>query len=329
MHQLTPPAAPSRPRAAHRLRRTLAAGLALVAASGALATLAAPSASAAQACSDVEVLFARGTGEAPGLGVLGTPFVRSLSSALSDRTVSSWAVDYAAESSQRSAGPGATALTNHLTATATACPGTRFVLGGYSQGATVVDIALGIRTGTTTGTAIPASLEPRVAAIVVFGNPLGISGRTIATASPTYAARSRDFCATGDPVCGGGSSFAAHLAYRTNGDVTTAADLAATLVRSTGVPVPTPTAPGTPTPVPTAPGTPTPAPTTSPTPAPSPTAGTCVRASTRAHVDAGRAERRLGVAYAVGSGDRLGRVSSFVRASVRQTGAGWERVLSC
>ncbi|MFS0700232.1 cutinase family protein [Cellulomonas sp. 179-A 4D5 NHS] len=327
MHQLTPPAAPSRPRAARRLRRTLAAALALVAMSGALSTLAAPGAAAAPACSDVEVLFARGTGEAPGLGVLGTPFVRSLTTALSDRTVTSWAVDYAAESSQRSAGPGATALTNHLTATAAACPGTRFVLGGYSQGATVVDIALGIRTGTTTGTAIPAAVEPRVAAVVVFGNPLGISGRTIATASPTYAARARDFCATGDPVCGGGSSFAAHLAYRTNGDVTKGVDFAAALVRATAVP----TVPGTPTPSPTAPGTPTPVPTTNPTPAPSPTApaAACVRTSTRAHVDAGRAERRLGVAYAIGSGDRLGRVSSFVRASVQQTGDGWERVLSC
>lgn len=326
MHQLTPSAAQSRPRAALRLRRTLAAALALAATSGVLSTLAAPTAAAAPACSDVEVLFARGTGEAPGLGVLGTPFVRSLTSALSDRTVTSYAVSYAAESSQRSAGPGATDLTNHLTATAAACPGTRFVLGGYSQGATVVDIALGIRTGTTSGTAIPAALEPRVAAVVVFGNPLGISGRTIATASPTYAARARDFCATGDPVCGGGSSFAAHLAYRSNGDVTAGADFAAGLVRATAVPVPTPTVPGTPTPTPTTPG---PVPTTGPTPTPAPTAAACVRSSTRAHVDAGRAERRLGVAYAIGSGDRLGRVSSFVRASVQQTDGGWDRVLSC
>jgi cutinase len=331
VHQLTPPAAPSRPRAARRPRRLLAAALALAATSGALSTLAAPTAAAAPACADVEVLFARGTGEAPGLGVLGTPFVRSVTSALSDRTVTSYAVNYAAESSQRSAGPGATDLTNHLTATAAACPGTRFVLGGYSQGATVVDLALGIRTGTTTGTAIPAALEPRVAAIVVFGNPLGISGRTIATASPTYAARARDFCATGDPVCGGGSSFSAHLAYRTNGDVTAGADFAAGLVRATTVPVPTPTVPGTPTPSPTAPGTPTPVPTTSPTPAPSPTApgATCVRASTRAHVEAGRAERRHGIAYATGSGDRIGWVSSFVRVSVQQTADGWERVLTC
>jgi cutinase len=69
--------------------------------------------------------------------------------------VSSSAVAYAAAASQAGAGPGATDMTNQLTEVAADCPGTRFVVGGYSQGATVTSIALGIRTGVSRGTPIP------------------------------------------------------------------------------------------------------------------------------------------------------------------------------
>ena len=75
---------------------------------------------------------------------------------------------------------------------------------------------------------------------------------------------------------------------------------------------------------------PTPGPSPTATPTPTPGTGECVRSSTRAHVSAGRAEERWTVAYAVGSGDRLGRVSSLVYASVRQTAPGtWTAVASC
>jgi len=63
------------------------------------------------------------------------------------------------------------------------------------------------------------------------------------------------------------------------------------------------------------------------TPAPAPT---CVSASTRAHVDAGRATDVLGYAYAKGSRDYLGRTSSFGSATLRQVDAStWERALRC
>ncbi|GAA3282502.1 cutinase family protein [Dactylosporangium vinaceum] len=184
------------------------------------------SASAAAGCADVEVVFARGTGERPGLGIVGTPLVRAIGAGLAGRTVVSHAVDYAADASQAAAGPGATEMSGHVAATAAGCPGTRFVLGGYSQGATVTDIAIGIQVGRTRGNAIPAALDDRVAAVVVFGNPLGIGRQTIAGRSAVFGPKAKEFCNIGDPVCGNGNDFAAHLRYVTNGSIQQAADFA-------------------------------------------------------------------------------------------------------
>ncbi|MBQ0852587.1 cutinase family protein [Streptomyces sp. NPDC057620] len=185
-----------------------------------------PSMASAAPCSDVEVVFARGSGEAPGLGIVGAPLVRDIKSGLPGKSVTSHAVDYAANFSQTSAGPGASAMTDHVRSTAANCPDTSFVLGGYSQGASVTDIALGIRTTLGTGRTIPTDLAPRVKAVVVFGNPLQLSGRTINTASGLYGAKAKEFCNTGDPVCGNGRSTAAHLRYHVNGSVQTGARFA-------------------------------------------------------------------------------------------------------
>ncbi|WP_432540873.1 cutinase family protein [Kineococcus sp. SYSU DK002] len=290
------------------LLRRLCASASLTAAVAGAGLVATAAPAAAATCSDVEVVFARGTGEAPGLGIVGGPFVRALTSQLSDRSVGSHAVDYAANSSQTSAGPGASAMSAHVSSVAAQCPGTRFVLGGYSQGATVTDIALGIRTGTTSGTPVPAGLAGRVAAVVVFGNPLGLSGRTIATASPTYGPKSKDYCNSSDTVCGSApkTGTGGHLSYVSNGSATAGAQFAAGLVRAGGTPTPTPD------PDPTDPG-----------------AGTCVRDSTRAHVAADRAVSVFGRAYARGSRDDLGLVSSYSSVSLRAVDGGWERVASC
>lgn len=101
---------------------------------------------ATAACSDVQVVFARGSTEAPGLGILGRPLVSAVQQQLPGLTVDSYAVDYAANVSQTSAGPGATDMSDHITEVAARCPDTEFVIGGYSQGASVTDIAIGIRT---------------------------------------------------------------------------------------------------------------------------------------------------------------------------------------
>lgn len=188
---------------------------------------------ATAACSDVQVVFARGSGEAPGLGILGRPLVSAVQRQLPGLTVDAYAVDYAANVSQTSAGPGATDLTDHIRQVAAACPDTEFIVGGYSQGASVTDIAIGIRTTLGRGAIIPENLAPRIKAVTVFGNPLRLSRQTINSASPLYGPKAIDICATGDPVCGNGANAAAHLRYAFDGSVTRAAQFAANLVETT------------------------------------------------------------------------------------------------
>lgn len=225
----------NRRRATGAGRRHLRAGMALAAAATCVATgLVTAGPAAAADCSDVELVFARGTGERPGLGILGAPLVREMQAALPGKTVTSRAVDYAAAANQRSAGPGATDMTNHVVETAAACPNTTFVLGGYSQGASVTDIALGVRTNLGNGQSIPTNLAPRVGAVVVFGNPLGLSRQTIEQSSDLYGDKAKSFCANGDPVCGGGNNFAAHLAYSRNGNIGEAADFVASTLGTGG-----------------------------------------------------------------------------------------------
>jgi cutinase len=174
----------------------------------------------AAGCNDVEVIFARGSGEAQGLGIAGTPFVNGIRSGLSGRSVGSYAVNYAAALDQSSAGAGATDMTNHLRSVAAQCPNTSFVLGGYSQGASVTDISIGIPTALGSGQTIPSDLSSRVKAVVVFGNPLRLYGQTIYSASPTYGRKALDICNFGDPVCAGGINSFAHLVYHLNGSTT-------------------------------------------------------------------------------------------------------------
>jgi cutinase len=182
-------------------------------------------------CSDVHIVFARGSGELQGLGICGTPLVSGIESNLAGMTVSSYAVQYLASLDQTSAGPGASDMTSEVVSVAESCPDTVFVLGGYSQGASVTDIAIGIQTTLGSGTTIPETLAPRIKAIVTFGNPLKLMGQTIESASTTYASKAIEYCNTGDPVCGNGFNTMAHLMYATDGSVTDAAQKAAALVQ--------------------------------------------------------------------------------------------------
>ena len=174
------------------------------------------------------MLFARGTFEAKPVGeVVGPIFTSDIKKDLPGDSVDIWGDPYAANLLQTSAGPGATDMTNELTSTAAACPNTKFILGGYSQGASVVDIAIGIKTLLGHGTAIPTDLASRVAAVVVWGNPLGLFGQTIAKDSSLYGPESDTFCNAGDPVCGNGLDILAHLEYGANGDAAAGAKFAA------------------------------------------------------------------------------------------------------
>ncbi|WP_329244700.1 cutinase family protein [Streptomyces sp. NBC_01478] len=197
-----------------RIRLCLAA-LSLAGGAG-LATLSAPAASAAT-CSDLDVVAARGTFEPGTLGlIVGDPVFSALQQKITGKTLSSYAVNYPADLSLTSAATGNLDVVNHVNAQAAACPNQRFILVGYSQGANVVDNSLGISSdGAVVGSpivaTIPAAVEPKVAAVLLFGNPIRALGKSV---TGTYQSRTIDFCANGDPICqNGGTDVLAHLGY--------------------------------------------------------------------------------------------------------------------
>ncbi|WP_406450980.1 cutinase family protein [Streptomyces sp. NBC_01622] len=197
-----------------RIRLCLAA-LSLVGGAG-LATLTTPTASAAT-CADLDVVAARGTLEPGTLGlIVGDPVFSALQQKITGKTLSSYAVNYPADLSLTSAATGNADLVNHVNAQAAACPNQRFILVGYSQGANVVDNSMGISSdGAVVGSpivaTIPAAVEPKVAAVLLFGNPIRALGKSV---TGTYQSRTIDFCATGDPICqNGGTDVLAHLGY--------------------------------------------------------------------------------------------------------------------
>jgi cutinase len=187
-------------------------GAALATACAALAgaTIATPSASAAP-CADVEVVFARATTEPPGVGGVGQAFVDSLRSQLGGKSVGVYPVNYpATEDFTTSASAGANDASTHVQSTAATCPNTRMVLGGYSQGALVIDLitAIPISIAGFTPAPMPPDVADHVAAIAVFGNPAARYVGPITSVSPAYGGKAIDLCNAGDPVCtpGGGMS---------------------------------------------------------------------------------------------------------------------------
>lgn len=211
-----------------RGRFTAIAGVALAVS----ATAVAPAATA-QPCSDVMVVFARGTGEPPGIGRVGQAFVDALRPYLGARSLATYGVNYPATYDFALASDGASDATAFVTSTAQACPATRIVLGGFSQGAAVVDMLggippLGNRIGAT-GPALPAAVAPNVAAVAVFGNPATKFGNPI-TSSPNLGARAIDLCKDGDPICSGGRNPFAHSDYVQAGLTSQAAGFVAALI---------------------------------------------------------------------------------------------------
>ncbi|WP_414738983.1 cutinase family protein, partial [Mycobacterium nebraskense] len=90
-------------------------------------------------CPGVEVVFARGTDEPPGVGKVGGAFVNSLRQQ-TGKSVGTYGVNYPANKDFLAAADGANDASNHIQQMAGNCPNTKLVLGGYSQGAAVIDI---------------------------------------------------------------------------------------------------------------------------------------------------------------------------------------------
>ena len=95
-----------------------------------IALIALPAAGAAP-CPDIEIVFARGTTEPPGVGGIGQAFVDALRSQVGGRSVGVYPVNYPASNDfGRSTPAGSDDASAHVQAMAASCPNTRMVLGG-------------------------------------------------------------------------------------------------------------------------------------------------------------------------------------------------------
>ena len=124
---------------------------------------------------------------------------------------------------------------SHIESTAANCPGTKEVLGGYSQGAAVA----GYVTSAAVPPGVPAAAVPppmppqianHVAAVTLFGTPsdqfLRQYGAPTIAIGPPYQPKTLKLCAQGDGICGDGNSPAAHISYAVNGMTGQAANFA-------------------------------------------------------------------------------------------------------
>ena len=197
-------------------------------------TLATAQTATAETCSDIKVVFARGTNDAPGLGNPGQAFADALSSMVGGRSLTTYAVNYPASYDFLAAADGATDATNYISALTQQCPSTRIVLGGYSQGAAVVDMLAGIPPlGNKIGEVgsappLPGSLVPSIAAVAVFGNPATKFSNPIT--SSVFGGRAIDLCKDGDPICSRGRNPFAHSDYVSAGLTQQAANFVAGII---------------------------------------------------------------------------------------------------
>jgi cutinase len=205
------------------------------------------SASAAP-CPDVEVVFARGTTELPGVGAFGQDFVDSLRTRVGGRSLEVYPVDYPATTDFPTAVDGITDASNHILATAAACPKTKMVLGGYSQGAAVMGfVTASLVPDGVLASDVPKPMPPdvadHVAAVALLGKPsdrfMRVIGQPSVTIGPLYTAKTIDLCVDNDPVCSSeGRDLNAHYLYESDGIVDQAAAFAASRVLAPELPPP-------------------------------------------------------------------------------------------
>ena len=210
--------------------RTRAGAATFLAAATIISALPSAPPASAVVCNDIEVVFARGTSELPGIGRVGEAFVNDLAARVGNRSVGVYGVSYPASYDFLTAAEGANDASAHIQNVVNNCPGTRLVLGGYSQGAAVMDIITSVpfpAIGFTNP--LPPNVPDRVAAVAVFGNPTARIGLPL-TSSPVYGTRAIDLCNAGDPVCSNGNDVPAHRSYGPDGLTSQAAAFVAGLL---------------------------------------------------------------------------------------------------
>lgn len=204
---------------------------------------------AAEACPDVQVVFARGTFEPAGVGGVGQAFVDALRARTPGKSVDVYAVNYPASLDFATAADGVIDAKNKVMATTNTCPNTKVVLGGYSQGAAVAayitedSVPQGFVLPPGLSGPMPASVADRVAGVVLFGKPSSgflqmiYTGAPPITVGPRYVGKTDDVCIPEDPVCSPtGGDRSAHGAYQARGLTDRAADHVASRLGVTGKP---------------------------------------------------------------------------------------------
>lgn len=210
-----------------------------------------PTSSAVAApCADIEVVFARGTAEPGGaLGYTGVSFVEAIRANAQGRSVGAYGVAYPASSDfadrlafAHTVLQGIGDAQRRVEFIAANCPGTRIVLGGYSQGAALI----GFATGTEEPDGVPAEyrsylpvpmapeVAERVAAVALFGKPsdrfMADAGAPPVVVGTPYRNKTIDLCIAADTVCDGSplaQPNGLHVLYGVNGMTLTAAQFAA------------------------------------------------------------------------------------------------------
>ncbi|MGB0971175.1 MAG: cutinase family protein [Mycobacterium sp.] len=166
----------------------------LVAPGGAASNLAVASAAP---CSQVELIFARGRLEPPGAGQIGYALASALR-AKTGKNIALYSVAYPADSE---IDIGANDMSQRVQYMSANCPNTRLVLGGYSLGAAVTDVVLAVPIAAFGFTEpLPASADPHIAAVALFGNGIGWVG-PITNFNPVFRDRTIELCHGDDPIC--------------------------------------------------------------------------------------------------------------------------------
>jgi cutinase len=199
-------------------------------------------------CPDIEVVFARGAFEPPGVGLTGQAFVDALRSRVGGKSVDVYPVNYPASLDFATAADGVIDASNKVRNVAASCPNSKMVLGGYSQGAAVIGyitedaVPAGFTLPAGLTGPMPADVAGHVAAVALFGRPSnGFLNNIDRDAPPItvghlYAPKTIDLCIPEDPVCSAnGTDNGAHTAYADNGMAGQAADYAARHLASSGV----------------------------------------------------------------------------------------------
>ncbi|KAJ7256821.1 cutinase [Mycena haematopus] len=162
---------------------------------------------AADACTDVIVIFARGTTEPAPIGIIvGPPLQTALQSALGGKTLTFTGVDYAADIAGFLEGgdpAGSVTMAQDLTNAANSCPNAAIVTSGYSQGGQLVHNSAAM---------LSASVLARIKAAVIFGDP--DDGEAV---QGVPAANTDVICHVGDDIClHGDLVLPPHLTYGTD-----------------------------------------------------------------------------------------------------------------